>query len=74
MKVKSFMRHGQEFTSVEVELSLSPGLPQISFLGLPDPFIKESVTRIKSALRAQGFEFPKAQQVLVQLRPKLKQL
>lgn len=63
------MRHAQEFTPVEVELSLSPGLPQISFLGMPDPFIRESVTRIKSALRAQGFDFPKAQQVLVQLRP-----
>lgn len=63
------MRHAQEFTQVEVELSLSPGLPQISFLGMPDPFIRESVTRIKSALRAQGFDFPKAQQVLVQLRP-----
>lgn len=69
MKVRSFMRHAQEFTPVEVELSLSPGLPQISFLGMPDPFIRESVTRIKSALRAQGFNFPKAQQVLVQLRP-----
>ncbi len=69
MKVRSFMRHAQEFTPVEVELSLSPGLPQISFLGMPDPFIRESVTRIKSALRAQGFDFPKGQQVLVQLRP-----
>lgn len=63
------MRHADEFTPVEVELSLSPGLPQISFLGMPDPFIRESVTRIKSALRAQGFDFPKAMQVLVQLRP-----
>jgi magnesium chelatase family protein len=69
MKVRSFMRHAQEFTPVEVELSLTNGLPQISFLGMPDPFIRESVTRIKSALRAQGYDFPKAQQVLVQLRP-----
>lgn len=54
---------------VEVELNFIPGLPQIQFLGLPDQAIKESIHRIKSAIRSQGFEFPKAQQVLVNLRP-----
>lgn len=63
------MRHAQEVSPVEVEVSLAQGLPKISFLGLPDPFIRESVSRIKSALKDQGFEFPKGQQVLVQLRP-----
>lgn len=69
MKVISFMRDGFELVPIEVELSLAPGLPQITFLGLPDAVIRESVARIKSALRQQGFEIPAARQVLVHLRP-----
>jgi magnesium chelatase family protein len=69
MKVKSFMRYNQELMPVEVELSLTPGLPQISFLGLPDTALRESTLRIRSALKHQNFEFPKARQVLVHLKP-----
>ncbi len=69
MKLTSFMRSGFTLLPVEVEISLLPGLPQIVFLGLPDTMIRESVGRIKSALKHQGFEFPQARQVLVQLRP-----
>lgn len=54
---------------VEVELSLIPGLPQVQFTGLPDIAIKESVMRIKSAIRAQGFEWPKTRQMVINLRP-----
>ncbi len=54
---------------VEVELSLIPGLPQVQFTGLPDVAIKESIMRIKSAIRAQGFEWPKTRQVIINLRP-----
>ena len=63
------MRSDYQLVPVEVEISLLPGLPQIVFLGLPDTMIRESVNRIKSALKHQGFEFPPARQVLVQLRP-----
>ena len=38
-------------------------------MGLPDQSLRESSLRIKSALRAQGFEFPKTHQILVNLRP-----
>lgn len=69
MKIQSLIRENDCLVPVEVELSFLPGLPQIQFLGLPDQAIKESIHRIKSAIRAQGFEFPKAQQVLVNLRP-----
>ncbi|WP_373997643.1 ATP-binding protein [Bdellovibrio bacteriovorus] len=69
MKIQSLIRENDRLVPVEVELSLIPGLPQIQFLGLPDQAIKESIHRIKSAIRAQGFEFPKAQQILVNLRP-----
>lgn len=69
MKIQSLIRDNDRLVPVEVELSFVPGLPQIQFLGLPDQAIKESIHRIKSAIRAQEFEFPKAQQVLVNLRP-----
>lgn len=69
MKIQSLIRENDRLVPVEVELSFLPGLPQIQFLGLPDQAIRESIHRIKSAVRAQGFDFPKAQQVLVNLRP-----
>ncbi|WP_374073499.1 ATP-binding protein [Bdellovibrio bacteriovorus] len=69
MKIQSLIRENDRLVPVEVELSFIPGLPQIQFLGLPDQAIKESIHRIKSAIRSQGFEFPKAQQILVNLRP-----
>lgn len=69
MKIYSLIRNQEKLVPVEVELSFVPGLPQIQFLGLPDQAIKESIHRIKSAIRSQGYEFPKAQQILVNLRP-----
>lgn len=69
MKVRSFIRQGSELVPVEVEINLLPGLPQISFLGLPDAALKESSLRIRSALREQGFHLPQAQQIVVHLKP-----
>ena len=63
------MRAGGEILPVEVEVTLAPGLPQFHFLGLPDAAIRESELRVKSALRQQGFEAPRAHQTIVQLRP-----
>lgn len=69
MKLKSLIRENSSLVPVEVEVTLLPGLPTIQFLGLPDQIIKESIHRIKSAIRQQDFEFPRAQQVFVNIRP-----
>jgi magnesium chelatase family protein len=69
MKIQSLVRDQNQLIAVDVEVSFLPGLPTIQFLGLPDQVIKESIHRIKSAIRNEGFEFPKAQQVLVNIRP-----
>lgn len=69
MKLKSLVRENNSLVPVEVEVTLLPGLPTIQFLGLPDQIIKESIHRIKSAIRQQDFDFPKAQQVFVNIRP-----
>ncbi|MGE0631614.1 MAG: ATP-binding protein [Pseudobdellovibrionaceae bacterium] len=68
-KLFSLCRIEDQLKTVEVEVSLTPGLPSIQVLGLPDQHLKESAARIKSALRAQGFEFPQARGILVNLRP-----
>ncbi len=69
MILKSFALIENKLTPVDVELILLPGLPQIHFLGLADQGIKELDRKIRSAFRQQGFEFPRAQQVIVNLRP-----
>jgi magnesium chelatase family protein len=68
MRVQSLVHENNKLIPMEVELSLWPGLPGIQFLGLADQQIKESALRIKSAIKAQGFEFPRSQQILVNLR------
>jgi len=55
---------------IHVEVSFIPGIPQVHFLGQADSVLKESVFRIKSAFRNCGLEFPKAQQIIVNLTPK----
>lgn len=69
MKLTSLVRDRDSLVPVEIEITLLQGLPTIQFLGLPDQIIKESIHRIRSAIRQQGFEFPRAQQVLVNIRP-----
>ncbi len=69
MNIFSFTQDGNKIIPVEVQLSLIPGLPQVQFTGLPDMAIKESVMRIKSAVRAQGFEWPNTRQMIINLRP-----
>lgn len=69
MKIKSLIRDQQNLIPAEVEITFLPGLPQIQFLGLPDQMIRESVHRIKSALKIQGFDLPKTHQILVNIRP-----
>jgi magnesium chelatase family protein len=69
MRVFSFFENEGRLEAVEVELELLKGLPNLHVIGLPDTHIKESALRIKSALTAQGYQWPKGQQVVVNLRP-----
>ncbi len=49
---------GIEAYRVEVEASLSQGLPAFDVVGLPDAAVKESRDRVRSAMRNCGFDFP----------------
>ena len=69
MRVYSFIDNDYELLKAEIEITLFPGLPDLKVTGLPDTSIKESCVRIKSALKASGFSWPKRHQVLVHIRP-----
>lgn len=70
MVIKSFVREHFSLQPVDVEIALTPGLPVISVLGLPDKVIQESTKRIQTALLNQGYQMPRAKQVIVNLWPR----
>ncbi len=57
-KVNSMGLIGIEAYKVEVEASISQGLPAFDIVGLPDIAVKESRDRVRSAMKNCGFEFP----------------
>ena len=69
MRVYSFIDNDYELLKAEIDITLFPGLPDLKITGLPDTSVKESGIRIKSALKASGFNWPKRHQVLVHIRP-----
>lgn len=69
MILYSFVRNTLGLSPVEVEVILQKGLPKIEILGLPDRGLQESLVRIQAAIVNQGFEFPKAHRVVVNVRP-----
>ncbi len=56
-RVYSTTCYGVTACLIEVEVDISPGLPQTTIVGLPDQAIKESKERVKSAIKNSGFPF-----------------
>ena len=67
-KVNSCAVIGLDCERVEAEVDISPGLPNIIVVGLPDTAVQESKERVKSAIKNSGFTFP-ATRVTVNLAP-----
>jgi magnesium chelatase family protein len=59
---------GVEACAVNVEVDVSFGLPSFTMVGLPDPSVRESRDRVKSAIRNSGFEYP-PHKITVNLAP-----
>ena len=57
-KVNSCAVIGLDCEAVEVELDISPGLGNITVVGLPDTAVKESKERVRSAIKNSGFKYP----------------
>jgi magnesium chelatase family protein len=66
---RTFALVGIEAREVEVEVDVaSGGLPSFSLVGLPDPAVRESRERVRSALLNSGFKFP-MQRITANLAP-----
>jgi magnesium chelatase family protein len=59
---------GVEAYPVHVEVDVSFGLPAFTMVGLPDPSVRESRDRVRSAIRNSGYEFP-PHRVTINLAP-----
>ena len=66
--VRSAAVFGIDAAQVNVEVDVSFGLPAFTMVGLPDPSVRESRDRIRSAIRNSGFEFP-LRRITVNLAP-----
>ncbi|MBU6145202.1 MAG: YifB family Mg chelatase-like AAA ATPase [Paenibacillaceae bacterium] len=60
--------HGIDGALVDVEVDVAPGVPQFSIVGLPDVAVRESVDRVRAALKNEQFRFPMGR-VTVNLAP-----
>jgi len=61
---------GVEALPVEVQADVTTGLPSFIIVGLPDTAVQEARDRVRSAIRASGYDFPNAR-VVVNLAPAL---
>ena len=53
---------------VTVEAHVSPGMPAVTIVGLPEAAVKESRDRVRSAICNSGFEFP-PRRITINLAP-----
>jgi len=67
-RISSFGLCGLEAYPVDIETDISPGLPTITVVGLPDNAVKESRERIRAAIKNSGYEFP-SQRITINLAP-----
>lgn len=67
-KLHSACLYGIDGVVIQVEVDLTNGLPQTSIIGLPDSSIRESVERVRAAIKNCGFNYP-MQRVTVNLAP-----
>ena len=57
-RVATRSRIGLSAVPVHVELHLSPGLPTIAMVGMPESIMREAKERVRSAIISSGFRWP----------------
>jgi magnesium chelatase family protein len=67
-KVSAAAVFGIDAIPVSVEVDVTPGLPLLTMVGLPDTTVRESRDRVRTAIRNSGFPFP-SERVTVSLAP-----
>ncbi len=66
--VHSRAQNGLTADPVVVEVHLSPGLPGLSIVGLPEAAVRESRDRVRAAILNSGYQFPN-RRITVNLAP-----
>ena len=66
--VHSRAQNGLQADAVAVEVHLSPGLPGLSIVGLPEAAVRESRDRVRAAILNSGYQFPN-RRITVNLAP-----
>lgn len=66
--VRTGTLRGIDVVPVDVEVDVGAGLPSFSIVGLPDTAVQEARERVRSAVRASGFDLPNAR-IVVNLAP-----
>jgi magnesium chelatase family protein len=61
-------QNGLQADPVTVEVHLSPGLPGLSIVGLPEAAVRESRDRVRAAILNSGYQFPN-RRITVNLAP-----
>ncbi len=67
-RVSTVAFQGVEVLDIDVEVQISPGLPQFNIVGLPDKAVGESRERVRAAIHAIGLSIPH-KRVTVNLAP-----
>jgi magnesium chelatase family protein len=49
---------GLSCSKIDIEVDISPSLPTIIMVGLPDKAVQESKERVRTSIKHSGFEFP----------------
>lgn len=66
--VRTAALRGVQASEVQVELSISGGLPGLDIVGMPDSAVLEARSRVRCALRSSGFSLPR-EHVTINLAP-----
>lgn len=66
--VRTATIQGVEAVPVDAEVDVGAGLPTFAIVGLPDLAVQEARERVRSAVRAAGFDVPNAR-VVINLAP-----
>ena len=67
-KILSFGLTGITGYPVDIELDINSGLPSYDVVGLADTAIKESKSRVKSAIKNSAFNYP-INKIIINLAP-----
>src|SRR5580704_11915189 len=67
-RIRTVAFQGVEVIDVEAQVTLTPGLPAFSVVGLPDKAVAESRERVRGALAALGLALPH-KRITVNLAP-----